>query len=58
LCEALKGYLQTYYADKEEKLPPGLTSLREELDKDEELKEHLPEGEQDCLVRVVEDFMQ
>ena len=56
LCGLLEGYLEKYYPVIEEgEMPHGLTALKEELSKDEELKEFLSDGQDDQLIDVIKE---
>jgi AAA+ ATPase superfamily predicted ATPase len=58
LCELLKDYLTEYYPVTErEEMPPGLTALQEELNKDEELKGFLPRDWVNCLVGMIQEVV-
>jgi hypothetical protein len=56
LCDLLLGYIEKYYPIIEKgEVPPGLTTLREELSKDEELIRFLPRNRENCLTRIVQE---
>jgi len=56
LCDLLKGYMKEYYSvTGKREMPPGLTALREELSKDDELMAFLPRGQETCLTGIIQE---
>jgi len=56
LGKLLKSYLKEYYlVIKKGEMPPGLTTLKEELSADEELTNFLPSDQRTNLIKVVEE---
>lgn len=56
LCDLLRGYVKEYYpVTGKGEMPPGLTALKEELSKDDELMAFLPRGQETCLTSIIQE---